>query len=83
MSSPQFPGAKKRWRVDLDERTATHASGLVVRFEPAEDGGLDGEVIAGIPDISTDRATAERQANGLARLLREAGEVYAEALDAG
>lgn len=69
---------KRRWRVDLAQRTATHESGLVVQFaaEPDEEGGIDGQIIAGMPDLSRSADVAQTQAQRIARLLREAGEIY-------
>lgn len=57
---------RRRWVVDLAAQTATHESGLVVKFT-----GQDGEVIVGIETLRPDNA---------ARLMREAGEVYARKL---
>ena len=73
---------RNRWTVDPVQRTASHQSGIIVQFdpEPGEDGGIDGRVIAGMPAFSTDRATAQQQANELARTMREAGEIYQEHL---
>lgn len=73
---------RSRWTVDLVQRTASHKSGIAIQFdaEPGEDGGIDGQVIAGMPTLSADRATAQQQANELARLMREAGDIYMEKL---
>lgn len=93
-----------RWTVSLDDATATHDSGLVVRFTPLADRGLppdlpeigatcwtlDGTRWAGAlqgGDTALSawltaqagrglRDTASVQ-NRLARLMREAGEVFA------
>lgn len=66
---------RSRWTVDLEAATATHQNGLVVRFAPAEDepGAYDGEVIAGL------EALAGMDGQALARLMREAGDIYVEA----
>lgn len=73
-------GWRKRWVVNTAQRTATHQSGLTVQFDaqPDEEGGINGRVISSLPTLSADRAQAQRQANTLARLLREAGEIYQE-----
>ncbi|MEW6647201.1 MAG: hypothetical protein AB1450_08390 [Pseudomonadota bacterium] len=66
---------RSRWVVDLEAATAIHQIGLVVRFAPAEDepGTYDGEVIAGL------EALAGMDGQALARLMREAGDIYMEA----
>jgi hypothetical protein len=72
---------RKRWQVDLVQSTATHQpSGLIVRFFTDSEGKLNGKVTAGLPSISTDLTTAQQQANQLARLLREANEIYIDHL---
>jgi len=47
-----------------------------------DDGTWDGFIVAGMPEISTDAATAQNQANQLAKSLRQAGEIFVEALNA-
>lgn len=64
-------GWRKRWRVDLSACTATHESGVVVKFERAQDGEFDGTV-TNQPDAS--------DIAGLPRLLSEAGDIYYEHL---
>lgn len=60
------------WKIDLDAATATHDSGVVVKFTPAPDqpGAFDGTP-AGLPDALRNAAPF-----ALARLMREAGEAY-------
>ncbi len=70
---------RRRWRVNLDASTAVHEpTGIVVRFEadPDDPGAWDGEVIDGVDAITTIDGQA------LARLMREAGDIYREAIDA-
>lgn len=64
---------QRRWRVDLDARTALHESGLVVRFREHPDGGRCGELEKIPPGLMS--------AGKAARLMREAEEVYKHALD--
>lgn len=68
-------GWRKRWTVDLEAATATHINGLTVRFAPVlgEAGANDGEVITGI------EALQGMDAHAMARLMREAGDIYMEA----
>ena len=78
MTSHPNRGWRSRWTVTGDE--ARHGpSGLVVRFQPHPDGGWTGEapnaqeVFAALKQSGTqdlDRV--------LARLMREAGDIYAE-----
>jgi hypothetical protein len=65
---------RRRWTVDLEAGTATHNTGLVVRFTPVpgEPGAYDGEVIAGLDAV---HGLSPQQA---ARMMREAGDIYAE-----
>lgn len=71
------------WAVDLVADTATHTSGLVVQFKPADDapGAHDGRAVnAG--QVAGDLLVKHGPHNVpqmLARLMREAGEVYTEA----
>lgn len=60
------------WTIDLAASTATHASGLSILFEPADDaaGAWDGQVVSDIPP------TLALDAQALARLMREAGEAF-------
>lgn len=70
----------KRWTVDLSAGTATHDSGLIVRFVVSNDtaGAWDGSAVnaeewfASIKDSMPPR-DLEKHA---ARLLREAGDAY-------
>lgn len=57
------------WTINLADSTATHASGLAILFEPAEDaaGAWDGQVISDIPP------TMALDAQAVALLMREAG----------
>lgn len=71
------------WSVDLSLCEARHASGLVIRFHQAEDGlgGWLGE-LAGGGDLRplTAMFPSEEPAKLVARLAREAGDVYSEAM---
>lgn len=65
---------RRRWIVDLEAATATHADGWVFRFAPADEAGaFDGKCI-GQPQPLT-REHLERAP----RIAREAGEIYIEA----
>lgn len=72
-------GWQARWRVDLATCTATHDSGLVVRFRQVEPGVWDGE---GEFSEEWQRQASLRMKNPAdlqahaARLAREAGDVY-------
>lgn len=70
----------KHWQVDLSACTATHDSGLVVRFTRAEDDphAWDGSAVNAQEWFSGIKGTMPPQdaANHAARLLREAGEAY-------
>ena len=77
----------RAWSVDIDQRTATHESGLTVRFTPAAD---DAQAWHGAADpIRRDAVLAELAARHgahnapqrLARLMREAQETWTHALD--
>jgi len=60
------------WKIDIESRTATHATGLVVRFgERGRDGAIDGTAIAGLDKVNPADA---------ARLMREAGEAFSAAI---
>lgn len=72
---------RRRWTVDAAAMTATHDSGLIVRFRETGD-GYDGEIIAGMPDLSRSVDVATSQAQRLARLLREAGDVMVDKMRA-
>lgn len=76
-------GWRSRWTVDSVRCEARHGpSGLVVRFQPHPEGGWAGEptngedVFAGIVQVHGDRA-----ASMVARLMREAGEIFGERHD--
>lgn len=71
---------RRRWTVDVAARRAVHGpSGLIVQFEPHPEGGWAGEspnvqeVFQALKDVH-----GEHVASMLARLLREAGDIYAE-----
>lgn len=66
---------RRRWVIDLAAMTATHDSGLVIQFRATDDGGYDGEIVAGLPELSRSADVAITQSQRLARLLREAGEM--------
>jgi hypothetical protein len=71
-------GWRSRWSVCLDTSTSTHQDGWVFHFTLAEDdlGGWDGEL------IRQPEPLLPEQVEGLARIAREAGEIFQEALDA-
>lgn len=66
------------WIIDLAAKTATHSSGLTLRFTPAPDssGAWDGKPVGAIP------TTLGTDAGALARLMREAGDKFVAALRA-
>ncbi len=68
-----------QWKVNIPDRTATHESGLVVRFSPVPDtpGAWDGKADAPIP------ASLPINASLLARMMREAGDAFSSALKKG
>lgn len=69
-------GWRSRWMVDLESATTTHRDGWQFRFVPAADdpGAFDGECIAQPEPLTS---THVREA---ARIAREAGDVFLEAL---
>jgi hypothetical protein len=72
----------KRWAVDLATRTATHETGLVARFSEASDdlGGWSGELVQPAANAVLRDLVAKHGGHNapkmIARLAREAGEVY-------
>lgn len=60
------------WTINLDTATATHSSGLVIKFAPVpgEPGAFDGEISGTLP------AGLPQDPAAIARLAREAGEAY-------
>lgn len=70
----------KRWRVDLSTCTATHESGLVVRFRKANDelGGWIGEPVNAQEWFQTIKGSMPPDdiAKHASRLMREAGDAY-------
>lgn len=73
-------GWRARWTVDAAQREARHGpSGLVVRFRPHPEGGWTGEA-TNAQEIGAEilRVHGERAASMLARLMREAGEIFQE-----
>lgn len=70
----------KRWTVDLSACTATHDSGLVVRFAQAVDDprAWDGTPVNSEEWFAKIKHTMPPQdlANHAARMMREAGEAY-------
>jgi len=64
------------WTVNIGERTATHDNGMVVRFDPADDtpGAWDGKIFQ--PSI----VQVPLDASSLARMMREAGDAFLNAL---
>lgn len=85
MTSHPNRGWRSRWTVDRAKQEARHGpSGLVVRFYrapdvPARDGAaLNGqEVVAALIERHGQQAAARM----LARLMREAGDIFAEKHD--
>lgn len=64
------------WQANIVERTATHTSGLVVRFTPADDtpGAWDGKIDQPIP------TSIPLDASAIARMMREAGDAFIAAI---
>lgn len=59
------------WTINLAASTATHDSGLTILFAPADAAGAwDGRVVSEIPPA------LGRDAQALARLMREAGDAF-------
>lgn len=82
MTSKHY-GWQRMWRVDLSTCTATHDSGLVVRFKQTAPGVWDGEGEA-TPEWQEEarkRMNPADMQRHLARLMREAGDIYKAALD--
>lgn len=75
-------GWRGRWTVDAGEREARHGpSGLVVRFQrrgAAWDGHVDDRLAKEISEAFIERHGAAAAALMIARLMREAGEVFTE-----
>lgn len=75
----------KRWSVDLAKNTANHDNGLVVAFvrskddDRAWDGATEAANINATFAILTAQHGAGNAASMLARLMREAGEVFQRA----
>lgn len=65
------------WTINLDAATATHESGLVIKFapDPTEQGAFNGHAIGQVPAALNSGPLAENYLT-LARLMREAGEAY-------
>lgn len=64
---------RRKWTWDAATRTATHISGVVVRFQPKGGGVWDGEAV----DLTPLHGLDPRR---IARLMREAGDVATEYL---
>lgn len=64
------------WQTNIGERTATHSSGLVVRFSPADDtpSAWDGKIDQPIPQ------SIPLDASAIARMMREAGDAFIAAM---
>lgn len=64
------------WQTNIGERTATHSSGLVVKFTQADDtpGAWDGQIDQPIP------ASIPFDASAIARMMREAGDAFIAAM---
>lgn len=78
MTSHPNRGWRGRWTVGAD--TATHGpSGLVVRFQPHPEGGWSG-TSPNIQDVfdALEKTGAQNIAKSLARLMREAGDIFQE-----
>lgn len=75
---------QRNWAVDLGAQTATHTSGLVVRFESsaADPRALDGQPVNADAVLATLLAQhgPHNAPQMVGRLMREAGEIYSEAL---
>jgi len=71
---------RSRWRVDLAACTATHQpTGIVITF--ARDGDAWNGTIKQIDQLNQMIAEGGATAQSIARLMREAGDIYQEALD--
>ena len=64
------------WKIDTVARTATHDTGLVLRFTQAADtpGAWDGKIDQPIPD------SVPLDPSVLARMMREAGDAFGAAV---
>jgi len=71
---------RSKWTVDPSACTATHQSGIVVQYT-FNNGGWDGKVISQLPDMPADIKESQKLANHLAKMMREAGDIYKEHLD--
>lgn len=67
---------RRKWHADLTTGMVAHESGLAVRYQDGT-----GEIVAGLPILSTDADQALDQARRLARLLKEAGDIYQQHKD--
>lgn len=67
-----------RWQVDLATCTATHDSGLVLRFVQSAPGVWDGEATNAEAWFSSmkDKMPPQDLASHATRLMREAGDAY-------
>jgi hypothetical protein len=64
---------KSMWTIDLQQRTATHESGVVVKFVRSNGNEWAGRVISGLEQLNPSSA---------ATLMREAGEAFSKELNA-
>ena len=80
MTSHPHRGWRSRWSVDLAAKEARHGpTGLVVRFVRRGEGwDGHGENLDEVFAVLKRTTPAEHLASTLARLLREAGDVFAE-----
>jgi len=67
---------QKRWRVDLDTGSVRHESGFTIRYSQTSDDDLPGydALITEFPDAVNRKAVFDP--NWLARLIKQAHEVY-------
>lgn len=71
------------WTINLDAATATHDSGLVIKFapDPEEHGAFNGHAVGPVPAALNAGTLADNYLT-LARLMREAGDAYIAARQA-
>ena len=73
---------RNRWQVDLAACCATHKpTGIIVTFEMSSDGDYIDSKVKQLDKINEMLSQGGITANALARLMREAGDIYKEHLD--
>ncbi len=82
MTSHPNRGWRSRWTVDRAKQEARHGpSGLVVRFARHDEGGWQGDAANGqeVAQALIERHGHHAAVRMLARLMREAGDIYSQA----